>query len=117
MPDKSDNDPLARLLIDADEVDRVALSDALKGLISIDVKSGRPVPSGDYNRLRSRKKVLAVLLARKAAHLLAIVDSETLANRDVVQQSGLPLGTAAPALKELREGRYVAQDETKAYFV
>lgn len=113
----TDDDPLRELLLDAAEVDRTAIAGALKGRIGIDSKSGRLVLSPGFNSLDSRRKVLAVLLARKAAHLLKLADQETIGHRHIVEVSGLPSGTVAPALKSLREARLVAQDDAKAYYV
>jgi hypothetical protein len=110
-------DPLRDLLVDATTVDRDAIGSVLKGRIGIDSSSGRPVLSPRYNELDARRKVLSVLLARKAAHLLNLADNEPLTNKEVVELSGLPPGTAAPSLKSLKELRLVSQDGTKAYYV
>ena len=105
----TNDDPLAELLVDADSIDKQALADVLKKRVAIDSKSGRLVPAEEYPSLGSRRKVLAMVLARKAAHLLRVVDSHGLSNKEIVEVTGLPRGTAAPSLKDLREGRYVAQ--------
>jgi len=111
------DDPLHALVLDAAEVDRAAIAGALKGRVGIDSKSGRAVLSPGFNGLDSRAKVMAVLLARKAAHLLDLADVETMAYKEVVEASGLPPGTVAPSLKDLREGHLVAQNDAKAYYV
>jgi len=111
------SDPLTELLVDARHVDRQAITEALRGRISIDSQSGRPVLLAGYNRLDAKRKILVVLLSRKAAHLLTVVDKETLTNNEVVRESGLPPGTVASGLKNLRERRLVGQDEDRSYLV
>jgi len=111
------NDPLQELVVDAAAVDRNAIASVLKGRIAIDSDSGRLVLSPSYNDLEARRKVLSVLLARKAAHLLKLAENEALTNKEVGEQTGLPPGTAAPSLKSLKELRLVSQDATKAYYI
>lgn len=111
------DDPLNALVLDAAEVDRAAIAGALKGRVGIDSKSGRVVLAPGFNALDARRKVVAVLLARKAAQLLGLADTEAMGHNEVVDASGLPSGTVAPALKSLREARLVAQDNAKAYYV
>lgn len=110
-------DPLAELLVDADEVDRVALARALRNRIAIDKASARLVLADGYSSLNAKRKVLALLLAQKAARLLQIAHTETLSYKEVVAHSGIPEGTAAPALKGLKEAHLVTQDDSKAYYV
>jgi hypothetical protein len=111
------DDPLRALVLDAAEVDRAAIAGALKGRVGIDSKSGRPVLSPGFHALDARRKVVALLLARKAAQLLDLTDREAIGHREIVEATGLPSGTVAPTLKGLREARLVAQDDTKAYYI
>jgi hypothetical protein len=110
-------DPLRDLLVDATAVDRDAIAAVLKGRIGIDSSSGRLVLSPSYNELDARRKVLSVLLARKAAHLLGLAENEGLTNKQVTELSGLAPGTAAPSLKSLKELRLASQDGAKAYYI
>jgi len=87
------------------------------GLVSIDTATGRPMQADSYAALGSRKKVLAILLACKAAHLLTVRDGESIANKQIVELSGLPPGTVAPSLKDLRKAHLVAQEPDKSYYV
>jgi len=113
----SADDPLRELLVDATAVDRDAIAAALRGRIGIDSRSGRLVLSPTYNDLDARRKVLSILLARKAALLLKLAESEAVANKEVAELTGLPSGTSAPSLKSLRELRLVSQDASKAYYI
>jgi hypothetical protein len=111
------DDPLRALLVDATAVNREAIADILKGRVAIDSGSGRLVLLSGYNQLDARRKVLSVLLARKAACLLKLAETEALANKEVVEATGLAPGTSAPSLKSLKELRLVSQDNDKAYYV
>lgn len=113
----TDQDPLRDLLVDATEVNRQAIVQVLKGRVSIDSATGRPVLMPGYAELDARRKVLVILLATKAAHLLELAESEFLTAAQVIEESGLPGGTAHPSLKSLRELRLVGQDGSKAYHV
>lgn len=110
-------DPLADLVVDADEIDRAALAHALKNRVAIDRASSRLVIQDGFSSLSAKRKVLALVLAQKAACLLQVSDTETLSYKEIVAQSGIPQGTAAPALKGLKEAHLVSQDATKAYYV
>jgi hypothetical protein len=118
MTNKPDaDDPLRALLVDATAVNRDAIAEVLKGRIAIDSGSGRLVLLSSYNQLDARRKVLNVLLARKAVYLLKLADNEVLTNKEVTDLTGLAPGTAAPSLKSLRELRLVSQDGDKAYYI
>lgn len=117
MADKKHDDPLRALLVDAASADRQQIADALKGRVAIDSESGRLVLTSGFTRLDARRKILAVLLARKAGVLLGASAEEALSNKEVAEVTGLPPGTAAPGLKSLRELRLVGQDTNKSYFI
>ena len=114
---QNNDDPLTELLVDASEVDKRAIADALKGKLAIDAKTGRLLLISGFNALDSRKKLIAVLLGRKAAHLLGLIDPEGISNKDIAGATGLPPGTVAPSLKSLRELRLVGQDTEKGYLI
>jgi len=103
--------------VDAVKIDRQAIADALKERVAIDPNSGRLLLLRGYQGLDSRRKVLAILLARKAAMLLEVSDTEVLTNKEITSASGLAPGTAAPAVRRLKELRLVDQDDDKAYFI
>ena len=110
-------DPLRSLLLDAGELDRARIATALRPYVGIDEKSGGVFPLPEYGELKAREKILAVLLATKVAHLLGVADTEAVSNRDLAPGTGLPPGTAAPTLKELREGRLVSQTRSGEYYL
>lgn len=110
-------DPLADLLLDADDVDRAQLAQGLKGILGVDNNSGRVVLKPGFNDLDTRKKVLAFLLGAKAAFLLGKAETEVVAPKDITKQTGLPTGTVNPKLKELREQRLVSRTDVGGYHV
>jgi hypothetical protein len=110
-------DPLSKLLLDATEADRALIAGALTDRVGIDGSSGRIVLLPGYGAMNARQKVLTVLLAAKAAHLLGLRDTELISVLETVATSGLPRGTVAPKLKELRESRLVGQGTDRAYYV
>ena len=112
-----DTDPLRGLLVDAAEVDREAIASTLSGKIALDGETGRPVLSPGYAALDGNRKVLLILLARKAASLLDLAETEVFANKEVVEHSGLPPGTVGPTLRRFKELHLVDQDDNKKYYI
>lgn len=114
--DQSPADPLESLLIDAAEVDRAAIANALRDLVAIDSKSGNIVfrPSA---RLQSKQKILAYLLGRKVSKLLGKIEVEAVSPKTIIADTGLASGTVHPKLKELREERAVSQESDGAYWI
>jgi hypothetical protein len=110
-------DPLADLLLDADEVDRARLSTALRDSLGIDGKSGRVVLKPGFSRLSARGKLLAYLLGRKTAVLLNKADTEATPPRDISRETGMPSGTVNPKLRELFEDRLISLTESSEYYV
>ncbi len=109
--------PLESLLVDAAEIDKTTLAEALQGVISIDSKTGRLVLTPEFEKLDARKKVLMYFLGQKAAYLLQKVDSEYLQPKDIVNSTGIPRGTVAPKVKDLKDSRLISHDESMGYFV
>lgn len=117
MQEDTTADPLQELLVDAGAVDRRQIAEVLHGRIAIDSDTGRLVLTAGFSALDARRKILAVLLARKAAVLLGASGEEGLSNKEVTEVTGLASGTAAPGLKSLRELRLVGQDTSKSYLI
>jgi hypothetical protein len=111
------DDPLSDLLLDADEIDRTLLANSLKNLLGIDNKSGRVVPKPGFNSLSARNKVLAFVLAKKAAQLLGVLESELANPKQISEESGIPDGTVRPKLRELIEGKLLSQADGGDYYV
>jgi hypothetical protein len=111
------NDPLRQLLVDAAQVDRERIAGVLKDRVLIDSTSGSLVLLPEYRRFNAYRKILAVLLARKAAVLLDLADTDALTNKQVTELTRLRPGTAAPGVRDLREMHLLDQNSNKAYFI
>jgi hypothetical protein len=113
----NDNDPLRNLLVDANQVNREAIADALSGIVALEAGTGNVFLQPSYSKLDAKRKLIAILLARKAAFLLELIDTEGINATQVIAESGLPSGTVHPTLKGLREGRLALQDASRAYYI
>lgn len=71
-------DPLERLVVDKEEIDRERLADAIDGLLSVDGETGDLVPRPGYHDLDNKSKFVARLLARRAAATLGIIEESTM---------------------------------------
>lgn len=111
------DDPLAELLLDADEVDRSVLAQALQGLLGIDNKTGRVVLKPGFNGLESRKRILAYLMGAKVAKLLGKSDSEAVSPSILTKETGMPKGTVNPTLSRLHEDKKVSKTKVGAYYL
>lgn len=109
-------DPLLELVVDAIEVDRQRIAEALKNLIGVD-KSGRVVLQAGFRSLSSDQKLLAFLLGRKAAVLLDFADDEAIGPGELSKQTGMPEGTVRPKIRSLLSNRYVSQNTDKGYYL
>lgn len=110
-------DPLNELLLDADEVDRTVLAQALRVVLGIDNSSGRIVLKPGFNDLDTRKKILAYLMGAKVAKLLSKAESEAVSPTALSKETGMPKGTVNPTLSRLHEQRKVSKTKTGAYYV
>lgn len=110
-------DPLAELLLDADEVDRTVLAQALRGVLGIDNNSGRVVLKPGFNDLDSRRKVLGFLMGAKVAKLLHKSDSEAVTPTTLSKETGMPKGTVNPTLSRLHDERKVSKTKAGSYYV
>lgn len=113
----NNGDPLKDLLLNADEVDRSRLAEGLKGVLGIDSESGRVVLKPGFQKLNSKRKVLAYILGCKVSLLLGLRKSEEIAAKGIKEATGLPTGTVNPKLKELKEERLVSQNDSSKYYI
>lgn len=113
----SEDDPLQALLLDADEVDRTQLAEALGGLLGIDNKTGRVVLKPGFNTLDTRKKVLAFLMGAKVANLLGKSEAEIVSPTELSRGTGMPKGTVNPKLSQLHDQRLISKTKNGAYYL
>jgi hypothetical protein len=110
-------DPLEGLLLDADEVDRTQLAEALAGTLGVDSSTGRLVLKPGFNELDAARKILAYLLGGKAAVLLGKLESEAVSPALLSKETGMPRGTVNPKLSQLHEQRLVSKTKAGSYYV
>jgi len=110
-------DPLADLLLDAREVDRARLADALRNLLGIDGQTGRIVFKRSWNDLTARQKIVAYLLGRKSAILLDKLEDLEVGPKEIADDTSLASGTVAPTVRQLLSERVVTHKEGGAYYV
>lgn len=73
--DDEEEDPLNKLLVDKDDINKQRLTDALEDKVMIDKETGEPVPTSNFDELDSGRRIVAILLARKVAKIIGIIDS------------------------------------------
>lgn len=73
---ESEDDPLQRIVVDKEEINRERLADAIEGVLGVDGDSGELVPQPGYHELDNKSKFVARLLARRAAVALDIIEEE-----------------------------------------
>ena len=110
-------DPLEDLLLDANEVDRTQLAQALEGILGVDKETGRVVLKPGFNALDTKRRVLAFLLGAKVAQLLELLPSESVGPKELEKQTGMPHGTVAPKLSQLLDDKLITKTSTGGYHV
>jgi hypothetical protein len=109
-------DPLQALVIDAADVDRQRIADALRGVIAID-KTGQVIPLPGFQDLGAAQKIQAFLLGRKVAVLLDMAEEEAIGPKQLAAQSGVAEGTIYPTVRQLHGSRLISQDVDSAYYL
>jgi hypothetical protein len=73
---EQEENPLADLYVDASEVDRERIRDAISGFIGIDTETAKPVLREGFSSLPSKKQFTALLLYRRALLSLDELDED-----------------------------------------
>jgi hypothetical protein len=111
------NDPLASLLLNAEEVDRASIARALQDYVGVDNTSGKIILKASFDKLGARQKLIAYLLGKKVAKLLGKIELELTSPRDIQSETGIPKGTVNPKLRELVDSRLISQTKAGEYFI
>jgi len=77
MSDTEDN-PLERVVVDKDAVDREHLANTIEGVVGVDGDTGMVVTQPGYHELGNKPKFVARLLARRTALELGIIEKNEL---------------------------------------
>lgn len=105
------NDPLSRLVVDQDEVNRELLAELLADKVTIDPHGGTFAFKHRVRKeLRKANVILIALLARKALVLLGAEVDETVKPRELEAHTGIRGGTLRPILKKLTDEGVVLRE-------
>lgn len=107
---------LEDLVVDENELDRETLGAGLAPYVRIG-QAGGFRPSERWSALGQKGKIVAIVLAAKAAHVLGRRSEDALAASEIAGAAGVAGGTARPILRELAEARIFEQDQAKKYRV
>jgi hypothetical protein len=102
------NDPLQALLVDETAIAREELAQALRPYLQLGRDGGLWLLA-PFDHLSGQAKVLCVLLAVKAQHLLGLRQGEAIQPQELVELSSMPPGTVRPKLSQLAKDRLVSK--------
>jgi len=108
---------LKELLVDEQEVLEDLILDSLRGIVSLDSKTGEIYPTERYGKLRAEARICVYLMAKKAAHLLGLNAADAVSAKFIRERTGMPMGTVNPNLRTLVGKGVVAQNEGKEYYM
>jgi len=112
------NHELESLLVSGKEVDKKLVAEILEPYLRIDKETCDIRPLSSWGEVKAYNKILLYLLARKAMKALGLeIEDESASATEIVQNTGLKKGTVNPALRGLFDGRVVAQDEERKYYI
>src|SRR3989344_1213747 len=110
----NDDNPLQKLMVDAEALDKGKLASLIMGNLGIS-QTGEVIILAGFNTLTTKSKILSLLLARKAAKVMGLTERETANTKDITQKTGLPDGTVGRELFELKTARLISNEN--GYFV
>jgi hypothetical protein len=112
------SDPLERLVVRPEELNRDLLARVLEKRLRIDAESGGIVPGQGWAKLSPRRRILLYFLGRKAATALGILrEGEPALPKVVEGGTGVKAGTVRRSLRELLDEGLLAQDAKRGYYV
>jgi hypothetical protein len=115
VSDVERSDPLRELVVDAQSIDRERIVAALRGRVGLDQSSSQPVVMPAFMELGTDGKILAFLLARKAAVLMDLATEEAVTPTTLANGTGMPGGTVRRALRELVDAHRISQASDRSY--
>lgn len=112
MTKEDDQDPLERLLLDKNSINREKLTEALEDRIGIDQDSAEPVYRAGWQNLSNKKKTAYFLLYRKAVVALGMEkeENEGMASREISDEIGVNYDTLRSILSR---ADYIEKDGEK----
>lgn len=109
-------DPLTALIVDEQELARDELGTALSPFVRF-TGGGALLLQAAFDELDAARKVLCVLLALQAVHILGLRNRAGASPQDIVSESGMAPGTVRPTLTSLKKRRLVEKQASGDYVV
>ena len=111
-----DQDPLERLLLDKNSINREKLTEALEDRIGIDQDSAEPVYRAGWQNLSNKRKTTYFLLYRKAVVALGMEkeENEGMSSSKISEKTGVNYDTLRSILSRTD---YMGKDEEKGGYI
>lgn len=109
-------DPLEKLLVDREELDREMLATVLADLVHIDKSSGGIVLTRKATQFPKKIQLLVYLAGRKAAKALNLIEKEETSSGAIQSALGMSGGTVRGQLSILAKERLVS-NASGSYFL
>ena len=107
---------LRDLIVNEQEFDQAAMADGLLRFVRLG-SAGELRPGEAWDNLTERSKVLAVVLAFKAARALGLRENESASSSEIAEASGVAPGTVRPVLRHLLDLHLLQQPSRGRYGV
>lgn len=107
-------DPLDRLIVDENEINRELLASILDGIVTIGKQTGQIIRQSAFDDLVSKQQVAVLLLAHRVRYERDLVDSEWASPAEIAELSGMARGTVRPKIRELTDDG-IAEDNDSKY--
>ncbi|ELZ93959.1 hypothetical protein C440_10078 [Haloferax mucosum ATCC BAA-1512] len=111
-----DEDPLKKVLVDKNKIDRQQLADGINGIIGVDKETGEPAPLPEYHEMNNKQQFVAQLLARRASVALDLLSPEGLGITSAEAENVLPISEST--VKNYGSIGFIQNDsEQGGYFI
>lgn len=107
--------PLEELVQSDENIQEELLAATLKPYLAF-TQSGEVLLDRGFQQLETKRKILVLLLAVKALHLLGKRDQASASPTEIARLSGLPSGTIRRSVRELQTDNFL-RSESGSYFV
>jgi hypothetical protein len=111
-------DPLERLLVSQEDVNRELLAEVLSPYVQISKGTGEVVQLPSFSKLTNAEKILVFLLARKAAKSLGLSQvREGVSPKEISSMTGVNYDSVKPTVSALAKKQHLLQKEGENYSV
>lgn len=110
--DESD-DPLDKLIVDENKVNRELLASILDGLVTIGKESGQIIRQPPFDELVSKQQVAVLLLAHRVRYERDLIESEWASPAELAEESGMASGTVRPKIRELAKDDIAEENDSE----